>query len=155
MTSTRFCGPAPKATGRSHVKGIRAQTRALILLACLAISAHASKRGVVFQISTDSPQTWIVAVHNVHNLQQALLPHHARIEIIAFGRGLRMLLKTSPVARALLALHQSGVTIDACKKSVLKQGLPPADMSPVVHYIPSGIAEIVRREREGWAYVRP
>lgn len=132
-----------------------AQAGALILLACLSLNAYGHKTGVVFQISTDSVQTWKVAVHNAHNLQQALLPRRARIEIIAFGPGLRMLLKTSPVAHALLLLHQSGVTIDACKRSVLREGLAPADISPIVHYIPSGIAEIVRREREGWAYIRP
>lgn len=137
------------------MRRISAQTGALILLACLSLSAHGRKTGVVFQISTSSVQTWKVAVHNAHNLQQALLPHRARIELIAFGPGLRMLLKTSPVAHALLVLHQSGVTIDACKRSVLREGLTLADMSPIVHYIPSGIAEIVRREREGWAYVRP
>lgn len=137
------------------MKRIKAQAGALILLACLALNAFAEKRGVVFQISTDSPKTWTVAVHNVHNLQQSVLPHRVRVEMIVFGPGLRMLLNTSPVARALLALHQSGVTIDACKKSVLKQGLPLSEISPVVHYVPSGIAEIVRREREGWAYVRP
>lgn len=137
------------------MRRMSARAGALVLLTCLSLNAHGRKTGVVFQISTGSAQTWKVAVRNARNLQQALLPHHARIEIIAFGPGLRMLLKTSPVAHALLILHRSGVTIDACKRSVLKQDLALAAMSPIVHYIPSGIAEIVRREREGWAYIRP
>ncbi|MHB8254732.1 MAG: DsrE family protein [Acidiferrobacter sp.] len=99
--------------------------------------------------------TWKVAVRNAHNLQRALRPHAVQIEIIVFGPGLKMLLKNSPVAPNLIALHRSGVTIEARKGSISQQGLAPDQILPIVHYIPSGIAEIVRREREGWAYIRP
>ncbi len=128
---------------------------ALALLLCLTTPALAKKTGVLFQIDTDSPATWTVAVHNIRNLQEASRPRKVRIEIIAFGPGLRMLLKTSPVARDLMTLHRSGVVIAACKSGVKKQGLRLKDISAIVRYVPSGIAEIVRREREGWAYVRP
>lgn len=134
---------------------IRGQAWALILLASLSLRALAASPGVIFQISTDSPLTWAMAIQNIHNLQQAMLPHHTRIEMVVLGPGLQMLSKASPVARTLRTLYQSGVRIDACKKSLLKQGLTLADVSPVVHYVASGIAEIVTREREGWAYIHP
>ena len=134
---------------------ISAFLSALILISLFATCAYADKTGVVFQISTASPLTWKVAVRNARNLQHVMLPRVVRIEIIAFGPGLKMLLKDSVVAHNLIALHNSGVTIEACKTDVYEQGLPPNDIAPFVRYIPSGIAEIVRREREGWAYVRP
>jgi len=128
---------------------------ALILVAFFTTRAWAAKPGVIFQMSTSSVPTWWVAVRNARHLEQAMRPHAVRIEIIAFGPGLGMLLKSSPVAQNLIALHKSGVMIEASRSSLRKQGFAINDVLPLVHYIPSGIAEIVRRERQGWAYIRP
>ncbi len=99
--------------------------------------------------------TWKVAVHNVHNLEQALKPHEPHIEIVVFGPAIPMLARQSPVAPALRALHRSGVTIATCARGAHRRGFTAATLLPFVHFIPSGIAEIVRLERAGWAYVRP
>ncbi len=111
--------------------------------------------GVIFQVSTNSPVSWDVAVHNVRNLERATGLPGKRIEVVVFSRASRMLLKDSPVAPNLDALHASGVTIEACKAAIRRAGLKPSAILPFVRYIPSGVAEIVRRERQGWAYVRP
>ncbi|HUW99030.1 MAG TPA: hypothetical protein VMV40_09365 [Acidiferrobacter sp.] len=128
---------------------------ALILGASFATCAWASQTGIIFQISTGSPATWKVAVHNARHLTERRPRQPVRIEIVAFGPGLGMILKNSPVARDLIALHKSGVLVEASQGSLLRHGFALKDVLPLVHYIPSGIAEIVRRERQGWAYIRP
>jgi uncharacterized protein len=35
------------------------------------------------------------------------------------------------------------------------QKLTPADMSPVVGYVPAGVTELMFKQAEGWAYIRP
>lgn len=127
---------------------------ALVLIMALA-TAQARPAGAIFQISTDSETTWKVAVRNARNLQAAMRPKPIRIEIIVFGPGLKMLLKGSPVAPNLMMLHKGGVVIEARKDGLKKLGITPDQVLPIVHYIRSGIAELVERERQGWAYIRP
>ncbi len=128
---------------------------ALTVLLATPVPGHAAATGVIFQVSTNSPATWKVAVHNVRNLERATGMPGNRIEVVVFSRAARMLLKDSPVAPNLDALHASGVTIEACKASIRETGLRLSAILPFVRYVPSGVAEIVRRERQGWAYVRP
>ncbi len=118
-------------------------------------AARAAPAGVIFQISTSSLASWKVAVHNVRNLERATGIPGTLIEVVVLSRAARILLKDSPVAPNLDALHASGVTIEACKADIRKAGLRPSAILPFVRYVPSGVAEIVRRERQGWAYVRP
>ena len=125
----------------------------VLLLACPA-PGRAAVTGVVFQISTTKVASWKVAMHNVHNLETTGISGHD-IEIVILGPAIHILLKSSPVAPSLTRLHASGVTIDACRAAIRRARLAPGAILPFVHYIRSGIAEVVRRERQGWAYIRP
>jgi intracellular sulfur oxidation DsrE/DsrF family protein len=35
------------------------------------------------------------------------------------------------------------------------QKLVRADMHPAVSYVPAGVVQIIRRQQEGWSYLRP
>lgn len=127
---------------------------ALALLLTCPAPGHAATVGVVFQISTTKASSWKVAVRNIRNLEMAGTNGH-HIEVVVLGPAIRILLKDSPVARNLKALYASGVTIDACEAAILRAKLKPGVILPFVHYVRSGVAEVVHRERQGWAYVRP
>jgi uncharacterized protein len=47
------------------------------------------------------------------------------------------------------------VKIVACQNTMRNQKLTPADMSPVVGYVPAGVTELMFKQAEGWAYIRP
>ena len=32
--------------------------------------------------------------------------------------------------------------------------LTPADMLPEIGYVPSGVVEVMRKQQQGWAYIR-
>jgi intracellular sulfur oxidation DsrE/DsrF family protein len=50
---------------------------------------------------------------------------------------------------------KAGVQVSACENTMRGQKLAPADMHPNVSYVPAGVTEIVRRQQDGWAYLRP
>jgi intracellular sulfur oxidation DsrE/DsrF family protein len=113
----------------------------------------ATKPRAVFQVSDADPAKWNLTLSNVANAQEAL-GKEAEIEIVAFGPGIDMLKKDSPVAtRVADALH-AGVRIVACQNTMRSRKLTPADMLPDLGYVPSGVVEIMQREREGYAYLR-
>ena len=114
----------------------------------------ATKPRAVFQVSDADPQKWNLTLANVGNAQEALGKDAADLEIVAFGPGIDMLKKDSPVAARVAEALRNGVRIVACQNTMRARKLTPADMLPEVGYVPSGVVEIMQREREGYAYLR-
>ncbi|MDA8361830.1 MAG: hypothetical protein M0Z44_07585 [Gammaproteobacteria bacterium] len=143
----------PRATGKQGAL----LAFALVILVLVPLRAPAARPGVIIQVDDASLHTWRIALANTTNLLAAerVAHPHPHIEIIALGRAAMMLRKKAPYWKKVLALHKQGLQITACLSDLRRLHLHKADMSPAVHYIPSGIAEIVRRKREGWAYVQP
>jgi intracellular sulfur oxidation DsrE/DsrF family protein len=113
----------------------------------------ATKQRAVFQVSDADPAKWNLTLSNVGNAQEAI-GKDADIEIVAFGPGIDMLKKDSPVAARVAEAIHNGVHIVACQNTMRARKLAPADMLPDVGYVPSGVVEIMQREREGYAYLR-
>ncbi|MBU6257517.1 MAG: DsrE family protein [Burkholderiales bacterium] len=131
----------------------------LALASILALSgaAHAAPsaaRHVVFQVSEANPQSWNLTLNNAHNVQAQLGPQ-ARIEIVAYGPGIRMLKLESPVAARIAEALGDHVQVNACQATMKAQQLTQADMLPGIGYVPSGVVELMKKQSEGYAYIRP
>ena len=48
-----------------------------------------------------------------------------------------------------------GVKVVACENTMKSMKLKQSDMLPSISYVPSGVIEIIRKQREGWVYIRP
>ncbi|WP_297364824.1 DsrE family protein [Acidiferrobacter sp.] len=110
---------------------------------------------VVFQISNGSALEQRLVLANVANVLKYYGPTKVQIEIVAFGPGLRLLLKHNVHSKMIQSLHAEGVEIAACHNTMMKMHLTKADLNPVAHVVPGGVIEIMRRESEGWNYIRP
>ena len=42
-----------------------------------------------------------------------------------------------------------------CRNTLTARGLSEADLHPQAEVVPSGVAHLVLRQAEGWAYLRP
>jgi hypothetical protein len=49
---------------------------------------------------------------------------------------------------------KAGATIQACENTMRNQKLAREDMHPGVSYVPAGVVLIIKRQQEGWAYLR-
>jgi intracellular sulfur oxidation DsrE/DsrF family protein len=110
---------------------------------------------VVIQVSDNDPAKWNLALNNARNIQNALGKENVQLEIVAFGPGINMLKFDSVVGNRLADAANDGVSISACANTMKAHKLTPADMSPAAHIVPSGVVEIINREREGYNYLRP
>ena len=43
----------------------------------------------------------------------------------------------------------------ACENTMRAQKLTRDDMHPAISYVPAGVTEIMKKQGEGWAYLRP
>ena len=77
------------------------------------------------------------------------------LEIVAYGPGISMLKIDSPVAVRIAEAVKSGVKVVACQNTMKAQKLIAADMLPTVDYVPAGVVELMKKQQEGYAYIRP
>jgi len=127
--------------------------------ACLPLVAGAQdtskKTRVVVQVSEADPARWNLALNNVRNLQEDLGADKVTVEVVAYGPGIGMLKMDSAVGSRISDALKAGVKVSACENTMRGQKLSRADMLPNVSYVPAGVVEIIQRQQEGWAYLRP
>ena len=110
---------------------------------------------VVVQVSEADPARWNLALNNVKNLQDDLGAANVRVEIVAYGPGIGMLKFDAPTNSRISEAIKNGVAVQACENTMRNQKLAKADMHPNVTYVPAGVVQSVKRQQEGWAYLRP
>ena len=129
---------------------------ALVLGASLLLSAAAlAQEKVVFQVSDADPAKWNLTLNNIRNVQQDLGAGKVEVEVVAYGPGIGMLKLESPVAQRVADALGQGVKVVACENTLTAQKLGRADMLPNIAYVPAGVVELMRKQQQGWAYIRP
>lgn len=118
-------------------------------------AAATAKQKVVIQISDNDPKKWTLALNNAENVQEDIGKGNVDIEIVAYGPGLPILKLDSPVAARVADAIADGVKIVACENTMRKTNLTKDDMLPNLGYVKSGVPEIMHRQQEGYAYIRP
>lgn len=117
--------------------------------------AVAGRARVVFQVSDDDAKKWNLTLNNVKNMQQDLGAANVEIEVVAYGPGINMFKFESTVAERIDEAIKSGVKVVACENSMKALKLVKSDMMSSIGYVPAGVTEIIKREYEGYAYIRP
>jgi intracellular sulfur oxidation DsrE/DsrF family protein len=121
-----------------------------------AQAQQASVRGkVVMQVSDADPAKWNLALNNAKNVQTDLGAANVDIEIVAYGPGIGMLKVESVVGNRVGDAMAAGVKVVACENTMQAQKLTRADMLPKIDYVPAGVVELMQKQQQGWAYIRP
>ncbi|HEY8888242.1 MAG TPA: DsrE family protein [Gallionella sp.] len=120
-----------------------------------ASEAPAAKEKLVIQVSDADTGKWNLALNNAKNVQQAFGADKVDIEIVTFGPGIGMLRMDSPIANRIDESKKAGIAIVACQNTMKGMKLTSADMLPNTSYVPSGVVEIIKKQRAGYAYIRP
>jgi uncharacterized protein len=114
-----------------------------------------AKNKLVFQVSDDDPKKWGLALNNARNVQQDIGADNVDMEIVVYGPGIGMLKAGSPQADRISAALKSGVKVVACENTMKAMKLTYADMLPDIGYVPAGVVELMQKQQQGYAYIRP
>ena len=131
---------------------------ALTLLAALPAYGETpatTTNRVVMQVSNNDPGKWNLALNNARNLQADLGASNVEIEIVAYGPGIGMLKADSVVGNRIGEALGSGVKVAACENTMRGQKLQKADMLGGISYVGAGVVEIMQKQQQGYAYLRP
>jgi uncharacterized protein len=128
----------------------------LLALALFALNGFAQeKQRVVFQVSDNDPAKWTLALNNARNVQQDLGADQVEVEIVAYGPGLNMLKLESAVSPRLAAAQDANVKLLACENTMRNTKVTKDGMYGGIAYVQAGVTHLMKRQREGWAYIRP
>ncbi len=95
------------------------------------------------------------ALSNAFNLQKEFGAQCVNIEIVNFSSAVTQLTPMSPNGTRIKDALGAGVKIVACQNSMNKFKLTIDDLFPGITAVPSGVGELVKRQKDGWIYLQP
>ena len=126
-----------------------------IVVAAVSQTAPTRKHQVVFQMNVDNTDSWNQLFGNIQSIHTVFGPDKIQIEVVAYGKGLSLLLKTnSAFEDRMKKAIASGVVLDACQNSMRLRKVTTEDLFPFASQVDSGVAELIRKQEAGWSYIR-
>jgi intracellular sulfur oxidation DsrE/DsrF family protein len=117
--------------------------------------AQATKESVVIQVSDGDPKTWNQALNVIRNIQAERGRDKVDIALVVFGNGVDMLKLESPLATRIDETLAAGSSVLMCRNTMDARKLTDKDMLPKIGYVKAGVIEILDRQKQGWAVIRP
>ena len=141
---------------------MRGMLLALALLASGLVMAGDMHR-IVFHVDENDPKKMNITLNNAANLNKYYQDkgEEAQIEIVTYGPGLMMLhARKSPVKERIASFAQNfdNVSFKACAntmKKMKKKSGKDVPLLPQAEVVASGVMHLVKRQEEGWSYIRP
>ncbi len=119
------------------------------------VTAAALKNRIVIQINEDDAKKWIAVLANIRNIQAELGAKNVSIAVVAISYGLGMLTAESLAANDVQDALVTGVEFIACGNSMQAQKVAKEDLVDGVTIAKAGYVEIMKRQQQGWSYLRP
>ena len=114
----------------------------------------ATKYRVVFHVTEDDPKKWAQVLNNARYTQSELGAQNMDIVVVMNGGGIGMLKLESPIVQRIDEAKKAGVKFHVCEQTMAAQKVTKQDMLPQADYVPSGIADVVKLQSQGWLYVK-
>ena len=129
---------------------------ALVLVLTNGAMAQTPKpHKVVLQMNVDDKDSWNQLMGNVQNIQTVFGADKIQIEVVAYGKGINLLLKTNTeFEERMKKAIASGVVLAACQNSMRLRKVVTEDLFSFASQVDSGVAELIRKQEAGWSYVR-
>jgi intracellular sulfur oxidation DsrE/DsrF family protein len=123
--------------------------------AASAAGKMSQQQKLVIQVSDGDPKKWNLALNNAKNVQDAFGKDKVEIELVVYGPGIDMLKLESAVGNRVSEAVAGGVKVVACENTMAAQKLTKADMLKGIGYVPAGVVELMQKQQQGYAYIRP
>ncbi len=112
------------------------------------------ERRVIFHI--DEMNKWNMVLKNADNLLNSVDGENIKIEILANGEAVQYYEKNMEKRYAnMKALHHRCVKFVACNNALMSNGLAKDKLIEFVEVVPAGVLELVDKQHEGYAYIKP
>ncbi|MEG2172388.1 MAG: DsrE family protein [Desulfovibrionaceae bacterium] len=111
---------------------------------------------LLMHVDLDEPKRIHILVDNITNYLVALPDQDVQVAVVANGPAVKFFTKENcPVVEALEKLATQKVSFRICANALRKFQITPEQLLPQCTIVPAGILEIVRLQRENFAYIKP
>lgn len=109
---------------------------------------------IIMQLSTNDTLAWKGLMINLRNLKAGWGDSLA-ICVVAHGPGLDLLTRGKTTQEEKIRqFRQLGIEFIACENTMKERQVPRESILPEASFVRMGIAEIVRRQEQGWSYIK-
>lgn len=110
---------------------------------------------VLFHVSDN--ETWPKALTNIQNFINSVGQNGAAIELVANAVAVTMYYnqERADLLQKMVELNGQGVRFTACRNALKGNSLDEQALPHFVEVVPAGITEIVQKQSEGYAYIKP
>jgi len=113
-------------------------------------------RKIVFSITSGDDEIIHHVLGTVNNVLKAYGPENVEMEIVAYSKGINMLLKNDrKIAERVDTLMQYDVLFIACGNTMRTKNIKKSDLIDDVEIVTAGVVELVERMKDGWMHVNP
>lgn len=111
---------------------------------------------VIYQMDNSDPKIIDKVLRNLNNaLNDPRLKGKLEAELIAFSGGTDAYLKGSKYEEALKRLVERGVIVTQCANTLHERNIKRDQIYEFIGVVPSGNGELILRQAEGWAVIKP
>lgn len=126
----------------------------VLILLLTALVTHASEHKIVFELTSEDTKTWETILNNLENVRKELGPK-TEMEVVAHGNGIGFLLKKSDFQKdRMKKLSTEGIKFLGCENTMRRKNISRDELYEFAGTVPAGLAEIIRKQSEGWAYIK-
>lgn len=111
---------------------------------------------VILHLDSADPAMLRLVLRNAANYLNALPGENFRINVVANGGGATLFTKDKNDLRELaIPVMERGVVIKLCANALAEHGISHDAVWTECEIVPAGLVEVVRLQREGFAYIKP
>ncbi|MCQ6277287.1 DsrE family protein [Bacillus sp. V3B] len=109
---------------------------------------------VVIQVNKNGDEYYKKIINNVINLKNKLGEELVDCEVVLFGDGLGLVLsEDETIQKRRETILEMGIRFVICNNTLTKNNMKVEDLQCSVGSAGSGVAHLVTRQAEGWAYL--
>ncbi len=95
-----------------------------------------------------------IAISNMVNLIKDLGEENVSVELLMNGTGVKIMLEDEEYVRKIDYLKNKGVKFNVCSNSLEGLDISEEDLLEGFEKVDSGVGELVRKQENGWSYVK-
>jgi intracellular sulfur oxidation DsrE/DsrF family protein len=109
---------------------------------------------IVMQLSSADTMVWKGLMNNLKNLK-AGWGDSVIIEVVAHGPGIELMMKNKTTQLANIRKHTAnGITFYVCENTMREKQIPYDAIIAEGVFVKMGIGHIVKRQEQGWSYIK-
>lgn len=135
------------------------------LMAILAIVVHSvsaqsktsdidmAEHKIVFQLTSADTTVHKMLVRQLGNVLAAA--PNSKVEVVCHGPGITMLTTAKTIVLPkIIELKGKGMEFVVCENTLAERKVTKEEIIPQAGFVKAGIIEIVKKQEEGWSYIR-